>query len=123
MELVFLLMDTDKDKNMFSVMKYEAYKEQGYRILSIYNHLVNERPKYKFANGEFFLSTNPRLQASKIQRSFGSISYSRIDDAVANDLKKDAKFLCKFEINDTYDKPHVEGPDQPYPERPSLLGF
>ena len=123
MELVFLLMDTDKDKNMFSVMKYEAYKEQGYRILSIYNHLVNEKPKYKFANGEFFLSTNPRLQAAKIQRSFGSISYSRIDDTIANDLKKDAKLLCKFEINDTYDKPHVEGPDQPYPERPNLLGF
>jgi len=124
MELVFLLMKTDKDDNMFSVMKYDAYKSQGYRIIDIYNYLVNKKPKYRFADGEFFLSTNPRLQASKIQRSFGSISYSRIDNAVANELKQNAKFLCKFEINNLNDEPQLSGPDQPNPAPPkSLLGF
>jgi hypothetical protein len=124
MELVFLLMKTDKDDNMFSVMKYDAYKSQGYRIIDIYDYLVNKKPKYKFAEGEFFLSTNPRLQGSKIQRSFGSISYSRIDDAVANEIKKDAKFLCKFEINKSNDGPRLSGPDQPNSAPPkSLLGF
>jgi hypothetical protein len=124
MELVFLLMKTDRDDNMFSVMKYDAYKSQGYRIIDIYNYLVNKKPKYRFADGEFFLSTNPRLQASKIQRSFGSISYSRIDNAVANELKQNAKFLCKFEINNSNDEPQLSGPDQPNPAPPkSLLGF
>jgi len=124
MELVFLLMKTDKDDNMFSVMKYDAYKSQGYRIINIYNYLINKKPKYRFADGEFFLSTNPRLQASKIQRSFGSISYSRIDNAVANELKQNAKFLCKFEINNSNDEPQLSGPDQPNPAPPkSLLGF
>jgi hypothetical protein len=105
-------------------MKYDAYKSQGYRIIDIYNYLVNKKPKYRFADGEFFLSTNPRLQASKIQRSFGSISYSRIDNAVANELKQNAKFLCKFEINNLSDEPHLSGPDQPNPAPPkSLLGF
>ncbi len=124
MELVFLLMKTDKDDNMFSVMKYDAYKSQGYRIIDIYNYLVNKKPKYRFAEGEFFLSTNPRLQASKIQRSFGSISYSRINDEVANELTQNAKFLCKFEINNSNDGPQLSGPDQPNPAPPkSLLGF
>jgi hypothetical protein len=124
MELVFLLMKTDKDNNMFSVMKYDAYKSQGYRIIGIYDYLVNKKPKYRFAEGEFFLSTNPRLQGSKIQRSFGSISYSRIDDAIANELKQNAKFLCKFEINNSNDGPQLSGPDQPNPKPPkSLLGF
>jgi len=124
MELVFLLMKTDKDDNMFSVMKYDAYKSQGYRIIDIYNYLVNKKPKYRFANGEFFLSTNPRLQASKIQRSFGSVSYSRIDNAVANELRQNAKFLCKFEINNSNDELQLSGPDQPNPAPPkSLLGF
>jgi hypothetical protein len=105
-------------------MKYDAYKSQGYRIIDIYDYLVNKKPKYKFAEGEFFLSTNPRLQGSKIQRSFGSISYSRIDDAVANEIKKDAKFLCKFEINKSNDGPRLSGPDQPNSAPPkSLLGF
>jgi hypothetical protein len=124
MELVFSLIETDKEKNMFSVMKYDAYKEQGYRIANIYNFLVNKKPKYRFATGEFFLSTNPKLQASKIQRSFGSISYTIIDDAIANDLKKDAKFLSKFEVDKSPDGPDWSGPDKPNPESgKSLIGF
>ena len=124
MELVFLLMETDKEKNMFSVMKYDAYKEQGYRIANIYNFLVNKKPKYRFATGEFFLSTNPKLQASKIQRSFGSISYIVIDDTIANDLKKDARFLSKFEVDKSPDSPNWSGPDEPNQEpRKSFIGF
>ena len=123
-ELVFSIIETDKEKNMFSVMKYDAYKEQGYRIANIYNFLVNKKPKYRFATGEFFLSTNPKLQASKIQRSFGSISYTIIDDTIANDLKKDAKFLSKFEVDKSLHGPDWSGPDQPNSAPPkSLLGF
>lgn len=124
MELVCLLMNTDKDKNMLSVMKYDAYKKEAHRIIDIYNYLVNTKPKYRFAEGEFFLSTNPKLQARKIQRSFGSVSYTLIDESLANELKQNAKFLSRFEINNKYDGPHIEGPDQPNPAPPkSLLGF
>jgi hypothetical protein len=124
MELVCLLMNTDKDKNMLSVMKYDAYKKEAHRIIDIYNYLVNTKPKYRFVEGEFFLSTNPKLQARKIQRSFGSVSYTLVDESLTNELKQNAKFLCKFEINDKYDGPHLEGPDQPNPAPPkSLLGF
>jgi hypothetical protein len=114
MELVCLLMKTDKEKNILSVMKYNAYKKEAYKIIDIYNFLVNKKPKYRFAEGEFFLSTNPKLQARQIQRSFRSVSYTIIDDALTNELKQNAKFLCKFEIN-THDEPKVEGPDQPNP--------
>jgi hypothetical protein len=117
-------MSTDKDKNMLSVMKYDAYKKEAHRIIDIYNYLVNTKPKYRFVEGEFFLSTNPKLQARKIQRSFGSVSYTIIDETLSNELKQNAKFLSKFEINSSYDGPHIEGPDQPNPAPPkSLLGF
>jgi predicted SprT family Zn-dependent metalloprotease len=122
MQLVCLLMDTDKSKNMLSVMKYDAYKKEAHNIIKIYDYLINEQPKYKFAEGEFLLSTNPRLQAKTIQRNFRSVSYTIVDDTLANEIKENAKFLSKFVINN--DGPHVEGPDQPNPAPPkSLLGF
>jgi predicted SprT family Zn-dependent metalloprotease len=122
MQLVCLLMDTDKSKNMLSVMKYDAYKKEAHNIIKIYDYLINEQPKYKFAEGEFLLSTNPKLQAKTIQRNFRRVSYAIVDDALANELKQNAKFLSKFVINN--DGPHVEGPDQPNPAPPkSLLGF
>jgi hypothetical protein len=122
MELVCLLMNTDKEKNMLSVMKYDAYKKEAHRIIDIYDYLVNTKPKYRFVEGEFFLSTNPKLQARKIQRSFGSVSYTLVDESLIDELKQNAKFLCKFVINN--DGPQVEGPDQPNPAPPkSLLGF
>jgi hypothetical protein len=113
LELVCLLMDTDKNKNMLSVMKYDAYKRESYRIMGIYNFLVNKKPKYKFANGEFFLSTNPKLQGMQIQRSFRSVSYNTIDESLANELKQNSKFLSKFEINRSSNEPQISGPDQP----------
>lgn len=122
MELVCLLMTTDKEKNMLSVMKYDAYKKEAHKIIHIYDYLINKKPKYRFVEGEFFLSTNPKLQAIKIQRSFGSVSYTIIDEALTNEFKQNAKFLSKFVINN--DGPQVEGPDQPNPAPPkSLLGF
>jgi hypothetical protein len=113
MELVFVLLQTDRDKNMLSVMKYDTYKLQGYRVADIYNHLVNKTPKYRTARGEFYLSTNPKLQAQKIQRAFGGggISYIRINDEIANSLKQDAKFLSSFDIESN--GPNWEGPDKP----------
>lgn len=113
MELVFVLLQTDRDKNMLSVMKYDTYKSQGYRVADIYNYLVNKTSKYRTARGEFYLSTNPKLQAQKIQRAFGGggISYIRIDDEIANSLKQDAKFLSSFDIESN--GPNWEGPDKP----------
>jgi hypothetical protein len=123
-ELVFLLMRTDKEKNMLSVMKYDAYKKEAHKIIDIFDYLVNKKNKYRFAEGEFFLSTNPKLQSRKIQRSFGSVSYTIIDDSLVNEFKQNAKFLCKFEIGNTYGVPQVEGPDQPNPAPPKgLLGM
>lgn len=125
MELVFSLVQTDKDENMLSVMKYDTYKSEAYKIGSIYRFLIVKQPKYKTAMGEFYLSTNPKLQMQKIQRSFGSsgVSYVRLNRDVAEELKKDAKFLSKFEvINGEVD---WTGPDQPNPPKPDnrLISF
>jgi hypothetical protein len=125
MELVFSLVQTDRDENMLSVMKYDTYKSEAYKIGSIYRFLIVKQPKYKTAMGEFYLSTNPKLQMQKIQRSFGSsgVSYVRLNKDVAEELKKDAKFLSKFEvINGEVD---WTGPDQPNPPKPDnrLISF
>lgn len=111
MELVFLLLQTDREKNMLSVMKYPAYKSEAYRIADIYKYLIVKKPKYKMASGQFFKSTNPKLQAKKIQRSFGSVSYTIIDDATANELKQNAQFLSSFEIKNG--EIIWDGPDKP----------
>ena len=122
MELVFLLIQTDKEANLLSVMKYDTYKSEAYKVAGIYKHLIVKKPKYKTAMGEFYLSTNPKLQAQKIQRAFnGGVSYIRLDSDIADGLKKDAKFLSKFEIING----EIEwmGPDQPNPPKKDLLGF
>ena len=111
MELVFLLLQTDREKNMLSVMKYPAYKSEAYRIADIYKYLIVKKPKYKTAIGQFFKSTNPKLQAKKIQRSFGSVSYTIIDDTTAEELKQNAQFLSSFEIKNG--EIVWDGPDKP----------
>jgi hypothetical protein len=111
MMLVFGIIHNNLVPNMLSVMKYGTYADEGQYIANIYKNLT-KKGKFNWVNGEFYSSNNPKLQREKIQRSFKrSISYTRLTDEQAQELKKDAKLLSSFKIENG--EVVFSGPDKP----------
>lgn len=98
-ELVFFLIDTNLKKNMLVVVTPNVFQKEGREIEKLYGRLVTAG-RYQWAKGEAFKSSNPNLMRYSQNRNFRSgVSYTSIDDNVAEELKRNSEKIDSFSVN------------------------
>lgn len=97
-ELVLVIVETDKQKNMVAVTSKNIFQREGNKIEALYSRVMRSG-KYNWVKGEFFLSKNPKLLKFPQQRSFDNkFSYMILNQEEVDELKADAVEIGSFRI-------------------------
>ena len=95
-ELVFFLIDTDRNKNMLVVTTLNIFQKEGLLVQGLYERLVKQG-RYRWVRGEVFRSSNPKLMKYTQNRTFRTkVSYTVVEPNVADELKSGAENIHSF---------------------------